>query len=151
VLYEMLSGRRPFAGATSAELMTAILKEDPAELPRTDIAPGLERVARRCLEKRPEERFQSARDIEFALEAVSGIPSLAPADRARTGRRSVLAAGAAVLLAGALGAAYGQLLGHRPPLSPSFKQLTFRRGVVHTARFAPDGHTIVYGAAWEGR
>ena len=75
VLYEMLSGRRPFSGETSAELMTAILKEEPPELAKLDVPPGLERVVRRCLEKRPEERFQSARDIGFALEAVSGVSS----------------------------------------------------------------------------
>ena len=154
VLYEMLSGRRPFSGETSAELMTAILKEEPPELAKLDVPPGLERVVRRCLEKRPEERFQSARDIAFALEAVSGVssPALsATARHAERRRRSVLTAGAAAVVAGALGVAYYGVLQHRAPPSPSFKQLTFRRGVVHTARFAPDGHTIVYGAAWNGK
>ena len=69
VLHEMLSGKRPFTGGTTAEVMTAILKEDPPELAKPDVPPGLERVVRRCLEKRPEERFQSARDVAFALEA----------------------------------------------------------------------------------
>jgi eukaryotic-like serine/threonine-protein kinase len=76
VLYEMLSGRRAFAGETTAEVMTAILKEDPPELAKPDVPPGLERVMRRCLEKRAEERFQSAQDIGFALEAVSGARSV---------------------------------------------------------------------------
>jgi Tol biopolymer transport system component len=71
VFYEMLSGKPPFAGESSAELMTAILKEDPPEL--AGIPPGLEWTVRRCLEKRPEERFQSARDIAFGLEALSGV------------------------------------------------------------------------------
>ena len=75
VLYEMLSGRRAFGGDTAAEVMTAILKDDPPELGKPEISPGLERVVRRCLEKRPEERFQSARDIAFALEAVSAAPA----------------------------------------------------------------------------
>jgi len=74
VLYEMLAGRRPFAGETTPEVMTAILKTDPPEI-AADVPSGLERVARRCLEKRPEERFQSARDVGFALEAVSGTRS----------------------------------------------------------------------------
>ena len=74
VLYEMLSGRRAFGGDTAAEVMTAILKDDPPELTTPDVSPGLERVVRRCLEKRPDERFQSARDIAFALEAVSAAP-----------------------------------------------------------------------------
>ena len=76
VLYEMLSGRRPFPGETAAETMTAILKEDPPELAKPDVPPGLERIVRHCLEKRPEERFQSARDIAFALEAASGATSI---------------------------------------------------------------------------
>ena len=154
VLYEMLSGRRPFSGETSAELMTAILKEEPPELAKLDVPPGLERVVRRCLEKRPEERFQSARDIAFALEAVSGVssPALsATARHAERRRRSVLTAGAAVVVAGTLGAGYYRFLQNQATPPPSFKQLTFRRGVVHTARFAPDGHTIVYGAAWNGK
>ena len=132
--------------------MTAILKEDPSELARPDVPPGLELVLRHCLEKRPEERFQSARDIAFALKAVSGgsSPDLAAgAGRAEKRRRNVLRVGAAVLVAGALGIGYWLLPRQTTP-PPSFKQLTFRRGVVHTARFAPDGHTIVYGAAWEG-
>jgi Tol biopolymer transport system component len=72
VVYEMLSGRRPFTGDTAAEVMTAILREDPPALGKSDIPSGLEGVVSRCLEKRPEERFQSARDVAFALEAVSG-------------------------------------------------------------------------------
>ena len=155
VLYEMLSGRRPFSGETNTEVMTAILREDPPELANRDAPAGLERVVRRCLEKRPEERFQSARDIGFALEAVSGVSSpalAASAGQAAQRRRTVLTAGAAVIVAGALGVGYYWVVQHgTAPPPPSFKQLTFRRGVIHTARFAPDGHTIVYGAAWEGK
>jgi len=154
VLYEMLSGRRPFSGETAAEVMTAILKEDPAELTKADVSPGLEQVVRRCIEKRPEERFQSSRDIGFALEAVSGASSAALAAGARSAevrRRRVLWTGAGVVVAGALGLGYYSVLKHPPPTLPLFKQLTFRRGVVHTARFAPDGHTVVYGAAWDGK
>src|SRR5262249_20434973 len=79
-----------------------------------------------CLEKKREERFQSARDLAFALEAISGFPSSNEAPLA-PGRR----------------------VGTASP--PSFRQLTFRRGILHWARFAPDGHTMVYGAAWEGK
>jgi Tol biopolymer transport system component len=153
VLYEMLSGRRPFSGETFPEAMTAILKEDPPELAKPDVPPGLERVVRRCLEKRPEERFQSARDIAFALEAVSGASSLAPAagaPHAKTRRRALVRAGAAVVVAGALGTGLYGVLQRGTASPPVFRQLTFRRGVVHTARFAPDGQTIVYGAGWDG-
>jgi Tol biopolymer transport system component len=76
ILYEMLSGRRAFWGETAAETMTAILKAEPPELAEAgrQIAPGIERLVRHCLEKRPEERFQSAGDLGFALEALS-MPS----------------------------------------------------------------------------
>ena len=71
VLYEMLSGRRAFGRDTAAETMTAVLKEDPPELadPGHVISPALDRTVRRCLEKSPAQRFQSARDLSFALGA----------------------------------------------------------------------------------
>ena len=74
VLYEMLSGGRAFRRDTAAETMTAVLKDDPPELsdPGRTISPALERIVRRCLEKSPEQRFQSARDLSFALGALSG-------------------------------------------------------------------------------
>jgi eukaryotic-like serine/threonine-protein kinase len=72
ILYEMLSGRRTFSGDSAIEVMNAILKEDPPELSETNTrAPqGLERLIRRCLEKRPEHRFHSAHDLGYALEAL---------------------------------------------------------------------------------
>jgi Tol biopolymer transport system component len=73
----MLSGRRAFRRDTTAETMTAVLKEDPpdfAQIP-CQISPALDRIIRRCLEKRPDQRFQSARDLAFALSALSGSDS----------------------------------------------------------------------------
>lgn len=77
VLYEMLSGRRAFHRDSAIETLNAILKEEPAELTGTNpnIAPALERVVWHCLEKVPERRFQSASDIAFALESLSGVTS----------------------------------------------------------------------------
>jgi eukaryotic-like serine/threonine-protein kinase len=74
MLYEMLSGVRAFRRDTAAETMTAVLKDDPPELSDSGrvIPPTLERIVRRCLEKSPEQRFQSARDLSFALSALSG-------------------------------------------------------------------------------
>jgi eukaryotic-like serine/threonine-protein kinase len=73
VLYEMLSGAPPFRRDTAAETMTAILKEDPPEFaPLPGITPALDRIVRHCLEKQPSERFQTARDVAFALEALTG-------------------------------------------------------------------------------
>ncbi len=79
ILYEMLAGRRAFRGETSVETMSAILKEEPPELTETgrNIPPALDRIARHCLEKNPEERFQSARDVAFALGALSDSSSSA--------------------------------------------------------------------------
>src|SRR5262249_57795236 len=73
ILYEMLSGERPFRGASAIEVMNAILKEEPPELGETNtkISPQLEKLVRRCLEKQPERRFQTAYDLCFALEALS--------------------------------------------------------------------------------
>jgi len=74
VLYEMVSGVRAFRRDTAAETMAAVLKEDPPELsdPTRFVSPALDRIIRRCLEKNPEQRFQSARDLSFALSALSG-------------------------------------------------------------------------------
>ena len=73
VLYEMLSGERAFKGETAADTMTAILTKDPRDLDTTSlsISPGLDRIVRRCLEKTPDLRFQSANDLAFALDTLS--------------------------------------------------------------------------------
>jgi serine/threonine protein kinase len=78
ILYEMLSGRRAFHGESAAETMSAILKEDPADLSETNknIASALERVVHHCLEKNREARFHSASDLAFALDALSGTASI---------------------------------------------------------------------------
>jgi serine/threonine-protein kinase len=74
MLHEMLSGRRAFRRESHVETMNAILKEDPAELGKErDVPPALVRIVRRCLEKKADERFQSARDLSFAIEAISDI------------------------------------------------------------------------------
>ena len=160
VLYELYSGTRAFKGNTAVETMSAILKEEPQELTSRSgsVSPAVERVIRRCLEKNPAERFQSARDVTFALDAVSNATSSAhaiPADAAPPARR---ATAFNVVVASALGlamavAAYvaGTRAAPPPAEQPTFKQLTYRSGSVRGARFAPDGQSVVYGAAWEGR
>ncbi len=159
ILYEMLSGKRAFHGDSAADTMSAILREDPPDLSVTNqnISPGLERVVRHCLEKNPEQRFHSAHDLAFDLEALSGTSATsAGALAAQTGRpaprvgRLRLAALAAAALAA------GVVAGHflwRPatPSTPTYRRLTFRRGNLGTARFAPDGRSVVYGASFEGQ
>jgi len=157
ILYEMLSGARAFRGDTAADTMSAILKEDPPELTQSGKAfpPGLDRIVHHSLEKNPEERFQSARDIAFALESLSGITGSTPqpAIRAGAGLPKRAMASAVVLLVVAAGIFAGWIAGSRSAAKdpPSWHRLTFRRGTVWSARFAPDGKTIVYGAAFEGK
>jgi serine/threonine protein kinase len=102
VLYEMVSGRRAFDGATPADSISAILDRDPPAIPADSepVPVGLERIVRRCLEKEPDDRFQTARDLAFALESLLG-PALWGAPRATTypRREWVLADAAALVLA----------------------------------------------------
>jgi hypothetical protein len=158
ILYEMLSGRRAFHGASPADTTSAILKEDPADLSETsrDISPGLERVVRHCLEKNPEERFQSARDLVFDLEALSGYSGSAAAAADAVPRReawNLSSLLAAALALSALALAVGVFVGRRSARAgpPTFDRVTFRRGIVLSARFGPDGRTILYSASWDGK
>jgi eukaryotic-like serine/threonine-protein kinase len=158
ILYEMLSGKRAFHGDSAAETISSILREDPPELSATNqnIAPGLERIVRHCIEKNPEQRFHSAHDLAFDLEAVSGSSGASAASTGAAGGRLAPRIGplpltglvVAALAAGLLG---GRAIWNRAPAAPpSFKRLTFGRGPVLSARFAPDGQMIVYAASWEG-
>jgi tRNA A-37 threonylcarbamoyl transferase component Bud32/Tol biopolymer transport system component len=157
VLYEMLSGRRAFRGDSAAETLHAILRDDPADLTDTakNLPPGLSRITSHCLEKSPDERFQSARDLAFDLKSLGTLT-----DSGRAGAvRSVRTFDARRALTYALLAATSALVGvladrvlRAPPAvtSPVYHQLTFDRGTIGQARFAPDGQTIVYSAAWRG-
>jgi serine/threonine protein kinase/Tol biopolymer transport system component len=150
ILYEMLNGQRAFKRSTSAETMTAILNEETPEfsLKSGAIAPALERIVRHCMEKQPGQRFQSAHDIAFDLESLSGISGTLTSTPAKQNKWLRPATGALVLLfAGlALGA---WLKPSAPELHPKLHRITFRRGTIWTARFTPDGN-VVYGAAWDG-
>jgi eukaryotic-like serine/threonine-protein kinase len=157
ILYEMLSGKRAFHGDSAADTMSAILKEDPPEISVTNqsLPPGLERIVRHCIEKNPEQRFRSAHDLAFDLEALSGLSGvgkLQAVEPARPRRRWAIPAAALAALA-AVAASYviGQRRGAgvRPP-EPSFSQLTFRQQPIFAARFAPDGKTVVYSTAPSG-
>jgi len=116
VLYEMLSGARAFRRDTAAETMTAVLKDDPPELfdPGRLVSPALERIVRRCLEKNPEQRFQSARDLSFALSALSGTETSSIARAAAAPRRAPLLPALAVALALVAVAAATWFMARRP-------------------------------------
>jgi len=153
ILYEMLTGRRAFVAETQVDTITAILKEDPAEmsLQGQDIPVAFDHVVRHCLEKEPENRFQSARDLAFALGTLSDITTSKQVfafPRRATRLRRWLPHIAATLLLTALGVYLGRVL--KPPASPEFHRVTFERGTVYSARFTPDGRTVVYGASWNG-
>jgi Tol biopolymer transport system component len=151
IVYEMLAGRCAFAGDTEAEVMTGILNAEPPALTEANgkVPPALERIVRHCLEKRPEDRFQSARDLAFGLESLAAARDGFAFEGARTLRRPVVAIIAAATLGGVL--ALGGAFLKPPQARPVFKQVTFRRGSIAEARFAPDGQTIVYGAVIEGQ
>ncbi|OYW06552.1 MAG: hypothetical protein B7X11_00980, partial [Acidobacteria bacterium 37-65-4] len=157
VLYEMLTGVRAFGRETGAESMAAILKEEPPEIAVTGsaLSPALQRIVQHCLEKKPGERFQSARDIAFALQALSGS-AVASGPSAAHGRGRARLWLAAVAVAAALGVATvasyrtGKKVGLHSVAEISFHQMSFRPQAIFQAAFAPDGETIVYSAALEG-
>jgi len=160
VLYEMLNGKRAFAGESVADTMSAILNNDPPLLSITNsnLSPALDRIIHRCLEKHPDERFQSASDVGYAIEVLSGVsgPSTsaiaAEPIQVKSPRRVspvLIAIGLGIL---ALGIAGGIFVGRRTVAlpSPSYRRLTFSRGTIWNARFAPDGQTVIYSARWNG-
>ena len=160
ILYEMLAGQRAFRGDTAADTITAILTKEPPDLSQTnkDVPPGLDRIVRHCLEKNPEERFESARDVAFDLEALSGLSGTSTATGVRAlpaerSRKPWLLLALAAVLGAAIAAPFvysaGKKAGFVEP--PAFRQITFSRGEVGSALFAPDGQTIVYSAGWEGK
>jgi serine/threonine protein kinase/Tol biopolymer transport system component len=155
VLYEMLTGVRAFKRDTTAETMTAILHDDPPEAPPDGrpLPPALDRIVHHCLEKAPEQRFQSARDLAFDLESISSMTSsggLAAAKTKASKTRTYLfaAAAALALLAGLAGWLLSSSF--RSSDGSTFHQLTYRRGTAEGGRFTPDGRDVVYTATWEG-
>jgi len=151
ILYEMLAGHRAFAGETEVDTITAVLKEEPKEISPggQGVPPAFEQIIRHCLEKEPENRFQSARDLAFGLSTVSDATGSRGLYRARPARRKKwLAWVAAAAAVAALGIYAGSKL--RPAENPQFLRLSFERGTIYTARFTPDGRNILYDAAWNG-
>ncbi len=127
VLFEMLSGRSPYHRETAVESMAAIVRDEPPALP-ADVAtlmPGLEPLLRRCVEKLPGERFESARDLAFSLELVAQNAGNA--------------------------AAAASLNDQETAPDVTYQRITFRRGAIWSARFSPDGNSVIYSASWEGK
>ena len=153
ILYELLTGRRAFRGETDVDTMTAVLREEPAteNLDNTVIPVGYQDIVRHCLEKDPENRFQSAKDLAFALQTLSGSsPVKLPLHTRRKPSRSVILPWATSAL---LATATILLLVTRPQQvpPPRYERLTFDAGTIYAARFSPDGPSIVYSAAWDNK
>jgi Tol biopolymer transport system component len=161
VLYEMLTGHRLFEGDTASDTLAAVLRQevDLGSLPEPT-PPAVRRLLARCLERNPKNRLRDIGEARIALHAAAGestgsAEQAEPAAPAEPGTRRALARhlwGAIVLalLSGALLAGAVAVLWFRPAAllaAPEFQRLTFRRGTVSNARFAPDGN-IVYSARW---
>ncbi len=164
ILYEMLSGRRAFHGESAAETMSAILKEDPPELSDTNktVSPALERLVNHCLEKNPEARFHSARDLAFALEALSGSASSptqtasipATARWTRSSERLVWIVVSALLLVSTI--AFGFLYLRRPPAQTPAATRFFiyppdKAELRGSFTVSPDGRRVVLRVISEGK
>ncbi|HEY3124664.1 MAG TPA: protein kinase [Thermoanaerobaculia bacterium] len=162
ILYEMTTGRRAFQRKTGAETLAAIIREEPEPVGQLNPnAPTPVRwIVERCLAKDPEERYASTKDLARDLRGMrdhlsetSGSGPAVALTPVRSRRSAWLLPATLTLVAGA---ALGIVLGRsaakaKPDSSVSLQRLTFQRGTIFSARFAPDGQTIVYGASWEGR
>ncbi len=166
VLYEMLSGRRAFQGDTAADTMIAIVKEDPPDLSVAErhIPPGLERIVDRCLEKSPSARFQTAADLAFALESLSGqsdrttiaraADAGAPSGRSNARLPWLVAAGLGVALMGLGAIAIRHFTEAPPAVAPVQFQIRLPEGTGPVGQspieISPDGQHVVFGAATQG-
>jgi Tol biopolymer transport system component/predicted Ser/Thr protein kinase len=170
VLYEMATGKQAFSGTTSAVIFHAILEKIPASVRalNPNLPPKLDEIVGKLLEKDLEMRYQTAAELRadlkrlkrdsdssraaaVATESGTVVAAAAPVARPRAAAgRWALSAGAVVALALVAGAfVVGRRMSETPP--PLYHLLTYRRGTIRMARFAPDGQTIVYSAAWEGK
>ena len=164
ILYEMATGKRAFQRSTGAETLTAIIREEPVPVGQAN--PGVPAPVRwiveRCLAKEPEERFASSKDLARDLRSLRDHLSETSATETVTTARAAAAkkglpawlVPAVALVVGAAVAVLGAklLVGGRPTSSDIRTQrLTYRRGSILSARFAPDGRSVVLSAAWDGQ
>ena len=153
MLYEMMTGRRPFGGNTRSALIAAIVGAQPvsASSLQPSISPPLQRVIERCLAKDKQGRWQTARDLATELEWIAaGAPTGAvPFARQRRSLIVLIGLVAATSVAGLVWLAT-MMLAPRPESVARFTRVTFRHGAVASARFTADGHSFVYSASWEG-
>jgi serine/threonine protein kinase len=165
ILYEMLSGKNSFLRSTTADTLSAILKEDAPELVPSvqGVSPALDRVVRRFLEKEPADRFQSARDLGFALQAVTGsgasssaeIPQVLPSTSgASPGLSKLLLVAAACFLLGGV-ATWLALYARRSSrgdatMVTQVSRLTHESGLTEWPTWSPDGSLIAFSSNRSG-
>src|SRR5271170_6644394 len=145
ILYEMLTGRRAFKGETEVDTITAVVLKDPPEvdLEQAGIPVSLRQIVDHCLEKEPENRFQSARDLAFSLETLSDTPG---GRVRRLGMPKVQAKILPWAVAGLLLIVTLLLVGkqaQQKTMLPDYRRLTFDKGTVYAARFAPECRSVV--------
>ena len=165
ILYEMATGKRAFERGTTAETLTAIIREEPASVAQLNprVPAPIRWLVERCLAKDREDRFGTTKDLAHDLASVRDHLSEAFVTGETTGQVLAAAApkrrlglGVALAIAAVLAAAVGAaafIAGSKSSriAPPAFRQLTFQRGEIYAARFAPDGQTLLYAASWEGR
>jgi Tol biopolymer transport system component/predicted Ser/Thr protein kinase len=156
VLYEMVTGMRPFDGKSQISVASAILEKDPPPISKLQpvTPPAFEHVVNTCLAKNPDDRFQSARDVRLELKWIAeGSSQLVPLAIAVHGKSAstVLwrAVAACAVLAAAILAVFLLFVRRQNPL-PVYTTVSFREGILQAARFSRDGQTIVYSGEWEG-
>ncbi|MEP6472067.1 MAG: protein kinase, partial [Acidobacteriota bacterium] len=161
ILYELATGQRAFQRNTGAETLTAIIREEPVPVGQANprVPAPMRWIVERCLAKEPEERFASTRDLARDLKSLRDHLSETSATEAVStttvaAKKSLpawIVPALAILVGAALGVAGLKLLGERGSSSdPRTTRLTFRRGSILSARFSPDGRSIVFAAAWDG-
>jgi serine/threonine protein kinase/Tol biopolymer transport system component len=154
ILYEMLTGKRAFQKPTSAETMSAILNEDPSGISQIapNLSPALTRVVHRCLEKNPEQRFQSASDLAFALEALSDSGSSSALGAAPTSTRRLYwwAAAAVALVAAIIGSVSYWIRSPKAPITPTLTRLTWDSGLTTDPALSPDGKLLAFASDRSG-
>jgi eukaryotic-like serine/threonine-protein kinase len=152
ILYEMLSGRRAFWRSTRDETLAAVLRSDPPEIEAGEVPPGLDRVVRRCLEKDPGERFQSAHDLGLALETLSGPGLPIPGSKRQRRILRSIVAGLAALGAIVIGLVMWRLWARglqRQPTDPvRIVPFTADGGLKFAPRLSPDRERVAY--SWTG-
>jgi eukaryotic-like serine/threonine-protein kinase len=154
VLYEMATGKRPFDGKSQISVANAILEKtpEPISVIQPVTPPAFERVVNTCLEKSPDDRFQSARDVRLELSWVSDTAvQRVTQDAVPAAHKVSNILGWGVALIFALVAVGLFLLGNREKPQPRFTNVTFRDGALQAARFSHDGQTIVYSGEWENQ